>query len=66
MNRGVNGDCNTVITAFLIKLFNELKGPLSSLRQFLTNERPLKKMKNVFFFFMLKALFVLQIFKFLP
>ena len=34
-------------------------------RQFLTTESPLKMMKNVFFYFMLKALFVLKIFTFL-
>ena len=40
-----------------------LKGPLSGLRQFLT-ESPLKLMKNAFYS-MSKALFVLKIFKFL-
>ena len=39
------------------------KGALSSLRQFLATENPLK-MKNAFYF-TLKALFVLKIFKFL-
>ena len=43
----------------------QLKGPLSGLRQFLTTESPLKMIKNVFYF-MLKALFVLEIFQFLP
>ena len=37
---------------------------LSGPRHFLTNERPLKKMKNVFCF-MLKASFVVKVFKFL-
>ena len=40
------------------------KGALSSLRQYLANENPLKMMKNAFYF-TLKALFVLKIFKFL-
>ena len=40
-----------------------LKGALSSLRQFLVTESPLK-MKNAFYF-TLKALFVPKIFKFL-
>ena len=42
----------------------ELKGALSSLRQFLATKSPFKMMKNVFYF-TLKALFVLTIFKFL-
>ena len=41
-----------------------LKDTLSGLRQFLENESPLKMMKNAFYF-TLKALFVLKIFKFL-
>ena len=41
------------------------KGPFSGMRQFLTIESPLKTMKNAFYF-MLKALFVLKIFTFLP
>ena len=40
-----------------------LKGTLSSMRQFLTTENPLKMMKNIYF--KLKALFVLEIFTFL-
>ena len=40
------------------------KGSLLGLRQFLSSESPLKTMKNVFYF-MLKALFVLEIFSFL-
>ena len=39
-------------------------GSLSVLRRFLTTESPLKMMKNVFRF-ILKALFILEIFKFL-
>ena len=41
-----------------------IKGALSGLRDFLAIERPLKMMKNTFYF-TLKALFVLKIFKFL-
>ena len=41
-----------------------LKGPLSGLGQFLAFERPLKMMKNAFYF-TLKARFVLKIVKFL-
>ena len=41
-----------------------LKGTLSSLRQFVTIEYPLKVMKNAFYF-MLKALFVIEILTFL-
>ena len=41
-----------------------VKGALSGLRQFLVTESPLKIMKNAFHF-TLKALFVLEIFKFL-
>ena len=43
---------------------NTLKDALSSLRQYLAIESPLKMMKNAFYF-ILKALFFLQIFKFL-
>ena len=41
-----------------------LKGPLYDLRQFLTRETPLKRMKKVFHF-TLKGLFFFKIFKFL-
>ena len=41
-----------------------VKGALSDVRSFLVNESPLKMMKNAFYF-TLKALFVLKIFKFL-
>ena len=41
-----------------------VKGAVYGLRQFLTTESPLKMMKNAFYF-TLKALFVLRIFKFL-
>ena len=51
---------------FEIKLFMpwNVKGALSSLRQFLVTESPLKTMKNAFYW-VLKALLVLKIFKFL-
>ena len=39
-----------------------VKGALSGLRQFLTPENPLKRMKNAFYFTP-KAIFVLKIFK---
>ena len=42
-----------------------LKEALSGLIQFLAFESPLKMMKNIFFYFTLKARFVLMIFKFL-
>ena len=41
-----------------------VKGALSSLRHFLATERPVKMMKNAFYFTS-KALFFLKIFKFL-
>ena len=44
--------------------FFQFKGALSGLRQFLANESPLKMMKSDFYF-IVKALFVLKIFKFL-
>ena len=49
-----------------MKVINKeiIKGPIPCLRQFLTNENPLKMMKNAFYF-MLKALFVLGIITFL-
>ena len=46
------------------KVLINFKGALSGLRQFLANESPLKMMENTFYF-ILKALFVLKIFKFL-
>ena len=48
---------------FLKKIL-PLKGALSGLRQLLATESPLKMMKNAFYFTS-KALFVLNIFKFL-
>ena len=49
-----------------MKVINKeiIKGPIPCLRQFLTNENPLKMVKNAFYF-MLKALFVLWIITFL-
>ena len=44
--------------------FLMLKGPILGLRQFLTIESPLKIMRNAFYF-MLRALFVLEVFTFL-
>ena len=44
--------------------FDNFKGALSGLGQFLATESPLKMMKNAFYFTS-KALFVLKIFKFL-
>ena len=45
-------------------LDNDVKGALSGLRQFLANESPLKMIKNTFYF-PLKDLSILKIFKFL-
>ena len=45
-------------------VFFKFKGALSSLREFLATESPSKMTKNAFYF-TLKALFVLKIFKFL-
>ena len=44
--------------------FLMLKGPILGLGQFLTIESPLKKKRNAFYF-MLRALFVLEVFTFL-
>ena len=48
----------------IVNLSENFNGALSGLRQFLATETPLKMMKNVFYF-ILKALFVLKIFKIL-
>ena len=48
----------------MMKILRNLKCALSGLRQFLAAESPFKMMKNAFYF-TLKALFVLKIFKFL-
>ena len=50
------------ITSYTFSLVFE--GALSGLRQFLATGRPLKLMKNAFYF-TLKAIFILKIFKFL-
>ena len=42
--------------------FNNLNGPLSGVIKFLATEKPFKMMKSAFYF-ILKALFVLKIFK---
>ena len=46
-------------------IYRTLKGPLMSLRQFLTSERPLKMMKNAFYF-MLKVFLFLRYWHFCP
>ena len=53
-----------ILTALGIPIRLDFKGALSGLRQFLTIESPLKLIKNAFYF-ILKAIFVLKIFKFL-
>ena len=55
---------NEVWKLILIDRHFLFKGTLSGLKQFLAVESPLKMMKNTFYF-ILKALFVLKIFKFL-
>ena len=50
----------TAFNFFVALMFK--KGALSDLRIFLATERPLKMMKNGFYF-TLKALFILKIFK---
>ena len=61
--------CYLVLSGSDVKTINvrnhTIKAALSGLRQFVTIESPLKMMKNAFYF-ILKALFVLKIFKFLP
>ena len=51
-------ECNAIIQ------FVDFKGALSGQRQFLANGSPLKRTKNALYL-ILKALFVLKIFKFL-
>ena len=48
-------------SAEVLSFLKEFKGPLLGLRQFLKIESPLKMMKNAFYY-MSKALFVLEIF----
>ena len=53
-----------ISSCFLLEFWNhKFKGALSGLRQFLATESPLKMMKYAFYF-TLKALFVLNIFRF--
>ena len=52
------------LVSYVKKTKLKFKGALSGLRQLLATERPLKVMKNAFYFTS-KALFVLKIFKFL-
>ena len=49
---------------YVEQMYENFKGALSGLRQFLAFESTLKMMKNAFYF-LLKARFVLKIFKFL-
>ena len=49
---------------YVEQMYENFKGALSGLRQFLVFESTLKMMKNAFYF-LLKARFVLKIFKFL-
>ena len=51
-----------ILNKYIFDIF--FKGALSGLRQFLATERPLK-MTKIAFYFNLKALFVIKIFKFL-
>ena len=53
-----------LLRIFFLYTVNNITGGLSGLRQFLANEIPLEMMKNAFYFTS-KALFVLEIFKFL-
>ena len=53
-----------ILDMFPIRSYKNLKGPVLGLRQFLTTEILLRSMKNDFYF-MLKTLFVLEIFPFL-
>ena len=58
-------NCNNKLQLHNCNLLdNDVKGALSVLRQFLANESPLKMIKNTFYF-TLKALSVLKIFKLL-
>ena len=66
---GGNCNKNRVKTLFEFGFYFEVlqpcfRGALSGLRQFFASESPLKMMKSAFYF-ILKALFILKIFKFL-
>ena len=52
------------IICYTIEIVQTIKGALSGLRQFLAIQNTLKMLKNAFYF-TLKALFVLKIFKLL-
>ena len=52
------------IKLIILAIYKVFKGALSGLRPFFANESPLKMMKNAFYF-TLKALSVLKIFKLL-
>ena len=54
----------SVSSFWIVKKFEKIKGALSSLRQVLVTENSLEMMKNAFYF-TLKALLVLKIFKLL-
>ena len=60
----LNSTGNPLMPGFHKKKSHILKGATLGLRQFLATERPLKMMKNDFYF-TLNAVFVLKIFKFL-
>ena len=60
----VNFVKNTFFHRTNVVVASEFKGALEGLRQFLITESPLKMMKKKVFYFNLKALFVLKIFKF--
>ena len=65
MNVGAKTNYETIVNPLLsIKRSYILKGALSSLKQYLAIESPLKMMKNAFHFTS-KAFFVLKIFNFL-
>ena len=57
-------NCKRHRQVIIWKKKNSVKGGVEGLRKFWINESPLKMMKNAFYF-TLKALFVLKIFKFL-
>ena len=57
--------CSFLYGHFIIKsIIHYIKGPLSGLKRFLTTESLLKMIENVFYF-MIKGLFILDIFTFL-
>ena len=70
LHRGRKHFCHYCLHAFITEevlkchIKDHFKGPVSGLRQFLATESPFKMMKNAFYF-TLKALFILKIFKFL-